>query len=235
MKPLLIFLSLAISCGVMAQGVEFQNIKATNTDRLDFSPTPFGNGLIYTSSKTNRFLKCPSDNPGDYTDVYYVEKNADGSFGERESLKGGVNGKYNDGNATFNAAGDMMLFTRNNLNGKNALDVIDLKIYSATKEADAIHWSEATPLPFNSDDWSTCHPALSKDGTMLIFSSNRPGSIGGSMDLWSSKYENGVWSLPVNLGPDVNTDGNEIFPYLDEMGNLFFSSDRAGGEGGLDI
>ncbi len=235
MKPLLLFISLAFGCDLLAQGVEFQNINATNTERLDFSPMPFGNGLIYTSSKTNRFLKCPSDNPGDYTDVYYVEKKADGTFGERESLDGGVNGKYNDGNATFNPTGDLMLFTRNNLSGKNAMDVIDLKIYAAQKEEGATEWGEAEPLPFNSDDWSTCHPALTKDGTMLIFASNRPGSIGGSMDLWSAKYENGVWSIPVNLGPSVNTDANEIFPYLDEVGNLFFSSDRAGGEGGLDI
>jgi outer membrane protein OmpA-like peptidoglycan-associated protein len=230
-KRLLLLLSLA-TCGQLfaQQQVEFKNIKEVNSERLDFAPVPFGEGIIFTSSKSNRFLQCPSDNAGDYTDVYYAPKNQDGTFGEKKLLKGGINGKYNDGATTFSPDGKKMIFTRNNLNGPNANDTIDLKLYSADLEGET--WVNVTPLPFNSDDWSTAHPALSNDGTLLVFASNRPGSMGGSMDL---RYENGVWSIPVNLGPSVNTTSSELFPFIDEMGNLFFSSNRAGGEGGLDI
>lgn len=233
-KPLFLLLAFAMSFQLSAQqGVELKNIKEINGKELDFSPVPYKNGIIFTTSKSNRFLKCPSQNAGDYTDVKYAEKKADGTFEKPVSLSGDVNGKYNDGCAAFNATGTKMIFTRNNLNGKNDNNVMDLKLYSVDLEGDK--WKNVTELPFNSDDWSTCHPALSKDGTLLVFASNRPNSMENSMDLWSSKYENGVWSVPTNLGPAINTNSNELFPYLDENNNLFFSSNRAGGAGGLDI
>lgn len=233
-RPLFLLFALVMSFQLVGQqGVELKNIKEINTSQLDFSPVPFGNGVIFTSSKSNRFLQCPSDNPGDYTDLKYAEKNADGTYGKPVSLTGSVNGKYNDGAASVNPAGNKMIFTRNNLNGKNAADVIDLKLYSADLEGEK--WGNVTELPFNSDDWSTCHPALSKDGSLLIFSSNRTGSTENSMDLYWSKLENGIWSIPTSLGANINTSANELFPYLDESNNLFFSSDRAGGSGGLDI
>ena len=231
--PLLMFLSITICGNSFAQNDSLVNIKQINTEELDFSPVPYGNGVIYTSSKSNRFLQCPSENPGHYTDLYYAERNEAGKFGERESLKGKVKGKYNDGTATLNALGNNMIFTRNSLNGRNAMDSILLKIYSADLEGDV--WTNVTELPFNSDDWSTCHPTLSNDGTRLIFSSNRDGAMNGSMDLYESRFENGDWSEPVNLGPGVNTKGNEIFPFLDDKGNLFYSTNGRGGNGQLDI
>ncbi|MCF8247829.1 MAG: OmpA family protein [Saprospiraceae bacterium] len=233
-KPFLLLLAFALSSQLMAQqGIELKNITEINGTELDFSPIPYGNGLIFTSSKSNRFLKCPAQNAGDYTDVKYAEKKADGTFGKPVSLTGNVNGKYNDGSCAMNPAGNKMVFTRNNLGGKNSDDVIDLKLYSADLDGDK--WVNVTELPFDSSAWSTCHPALSNDGNLLIFSSNRPGSTDNSMDLYWSKLDGGVWSLPTNLGTGVNTGANELFPYLDENNNLFFSSDRAGGAGSLDI
>lgn len=234
MKPLLLLFALALSFQLMGQqGVELKNIKEINGSTLDFSPIPYGNGVIFTTSKSNRFLQCPPSNPGDYTDLKYAEKKADGTFEKPVSLSGNVNGKYNDGSAAFNAAGDKMIFSRNNLKGKNDQGIIDLKLYSADMEGGK--WGNVTELPFNSDTFSTCHPALSKDGSLLIFASNRPNSTENSMDLWYSKMENGVWSIPMSIGAGVNTGANELFPYLDENNTLFFSSDRAGGSGGLDI
>ncbi|MFQ5445961.1 MAG: OmpA family protein, partial [Saprospiraceae bacterium] len=231
--PLLLLLCITFSVTSVAQVDTLTNIKQINTEELDFSPVPYGGGVIYTSSKSNRFLQCPTENPGHYTDLFYAERKSDGSFGERVKLKGKVNGKYNDGTATFNILGNKMIFTRNSLNGRNAQDSILLKLYSADLEGDV--WTNVTELPFNSDDWTSCHPTLSSDGTLLIFSSNRDGAMNGSMDLFASRFENGEWSEPVNLGPGVNTNGNEIFPYLDEKGNLFYSSNGHGGNGLLDI
>jgi len=231
--PLLLLLTVTLCGTSFAQTDSLTNIKQINTEELDFSPVPYGNGVIYTSSKSNRFLQCPAENSGHYNNLYYAERKPGGTFGERVALKGKVNGKYNDGTATFNALGNKMIFTRNNLNGRNAQDSILLKLYTADLEGDI--WTNVTELPFNSDDWSSCHPALSNDGTLLIFASDRDGAMNGSMDLYASRFENGAWSAPVNLGPDVNTIGNEIFPYLDEKGNLFYSTNGRGGNGQLDI
>lgn len=234
MKPLFLLFALAVSFQLMGQqGIELKNIKEVNVKELDFSPIPFGNGIIYTSSKSNRFLQCPSDNAGDYTDIKYAEKKADGTFGKPVPLAGDINGKYNDGSVAVFPGNNKIIFTRNNLNGRNAAEIIDLKLYTAELSGDK--WGNVTELPFNSDDWSTCHPALSRDGSLLIFSSNAAGSVENSMDLWWAKLDNGVWTVPENLGTSVNSSGNELFPYLDENNNLFFSSNRAGGNGGLDI
>ncbi len=235
MKPLFLLFALAVGFQVLAQqgGIELKNIKEVNVKELDFSPIPFGNGIIYTSSKSNRFLKCPSDNAGDYTDIKYAEKKADGSFDKPVPLSGDINGKYNDGCVAIFPGNNKIVFTRNNLNGRNSQEIIDLKLYTADLVGDK--WVNVTELPFNSDDWSTCHPALSRDGNLLVFSSNRPGSTDNTMDLWYSRLNGGVWDIPQNLGSSVNSSGNELFPYLDENNNLFFSSNRAGGSGGLDI
>ena len=243
-KPLLLLLSLAFCGSLFSQNVEIKNLQEINSEELDFSPMPFGNGIMFTSSKSDRFLTCPvwdDNNQGSYVDLYYAEKNTDGTWKEPVALKGKVNGKYNDGVPTFNPAGDKMIFTRNNLNGKNSQNVIDLKLYTGDLESE--NWVNVTnPLPFNSDDWSTAHPTLSKDGKLLIFSSNRPLNIASynpdsttNMDLWGARWEGDHWSLPFNLGPSVNTDSNEVFPVLNENGTLFFSSNGHGGEGNLDI
>ncbi|GAB4247539.1 MAG: hypothetical protein Kow0027_09350 [Saprospiraceae bacterium] len=230
----LIILGFAMAQVVSAQQeVELTNLRDINTEHLEFSPIPWGDGIVFTSSKSNRFLKCPADNAGEYTDLFYAKRNEDGSFTDKQALKGKVNGKYNDGAATFNTLGNKMIFTRNNLNGRNEYDVIDLKLYTADLEDG--QWVNVQELPFNSDEWSTCHPTLSSDGTLLLFASNRPGSVGGSMDIWGSRLVDGQWTEPFNLGPEVNTDSTEIFPYLDSEGNLFFSSKGHGGAGGLDI
>ena len=227
-KPLLLLLSLAFSVNLQGQ-VEFENIQIINTEELDFSPVPYGEGLIYTSSKSDRFLSCPSyGDPGNFTDLFYSERNADGTWTEPKVLKGKVNGKYNDGVPTFNPMQNKMIFTRNNLLGKNSQDIIDLKLYEGDLD-DGVWVNVTRELPFNNEELSHAHPTLSKDGTLLIFSSNRDGSLPGidgtpSMDLWGTRLENGVWSLPFHLGDSINTGYNEIFPYLDKDDNLFFSS-----------
>jgi hypothetical protein len=85
-------------------------------------------------------------------------------------------------------------------------------------------WGEAIELPFNGDDFSTAHPAWSKDGRYLYFASDRKGGQGG-MDIWVVEYKDGKWGTPSNLGKEVNTKGTEVFPFVDERGNVYFASD----------
>jgi outer membrane protein OmpA-like peptidoglycan-associated protein len=152
-----------------------------------------------------------------------------------------LNTKYHEGPATFSANGEQIIFTRNNYNNGKAKtseeNVNTLKLYTARQVNGA--WADITELPFNSDDYAVGHPALCKgrDGTpdqLLYFVSNMPGGIGGT-DLYVSRWINNRWSEPVNLGPTINTKGNELFPFADENGNLYFSSDGRRGLGGLDV
>ena len=94
--------------------------------------------------------------------------------------------------------------------------------------------AEITPLDFCLDNYNYSHPTLSSDGNMLVFASDREGSIGG-MDLYMSRRTGEKWSVPENLGKQINTAGNEFFPFLDSGNNLFFSSDGLPGYGGYDI
>ncbi|NDU97982.1 OmpA family protein [Spirosoma terrae] len=147
-----------------------------------------------------------------------------------------LNTKYHEGPATFSRDGSRIIFTRNNYNegrsGKSSEGVNKLKLYTARQQNGI--WVDVEELPFNSDEYSVGHPSLSRDEQLLYFVSDMPGGFGGT-DIYVSRYQNGRWGRPTNLGSAVNTKGNELFPFVDEAGNLYFSSDGRGGLGGLDI
>jgi outer membrane protein OmpA-like peptidoglycan-associated protein len=106
-------------------------------------------------------------------------------------------------------------------------------LYVATKSGES--WSNIKPLPFNSKDFSLSNPSLSRDGKTLYFSSNMPGSIGG-VDIWKVSINGSEFGKPENLGPKVNTEGNESFPFIaDDNTTLYFASSGKPGFGGLDI
>jgi hypothetical protein len=97
------------------------------------------------------------------------------------------------------------------------------------------NWTvDENPLSFCSGQSTYTHPALSADGKVMIFASNRPGSVGG-LDLFVTQNKGGTWSDPVNLGSAVNSKSNELYPFLDSENNLYFSSDGIMGYGGYDI
>ncbi|ADB40923.1 OmpA family protein [Spirosoma linguale] len=147
-----------------------------------------------------------------------------------------INTKYHEGPATFSKDGLRIIFTRNNYNNgrtsKSAEGVTKLKLYTAVQQNGS--WTAIEELPFNSDEYSVGHPTLSQDEQLLYFASDMPGGFGGT-DLYVSRYTNGQWGRPVNMGAMINTKGNELFPFVDEVGNLYFSSDGRKGLGGLDI
>ncbi|MFC0184238.1 OmpA family protein [Pseudarcicella hirudinis] len=147
-----------------------------------------------------------------------------------------LNTKYHEGPMSFFKGEQKVIFTRNNYNKGKTRESKDgvnkLKLFSGDLVNNA--WSNIKELPFNSDEYSVGHPALSPDNTKLYFVSDMPGGYGGT-DIYVVEYNNGTWGSPVNLGKEINTEGNEMFPFADENGNLYFASDGHEGLGGLDI
>lgn len=148
-----------------------------------------------------------------------------------------LNSKYHEGPMTFTSDGKKVIFTRNNFNNgqfKTSSDKINkLKIYIGDDKG-AAQWNNIKEVPFNSNEYSTGHPSLTKDDKLMYFVSDTPGGFGGT-DLYVVEYNAGAFGKPVNLGPEINTAGNEMFPFVDERGNLYFSSDGHAGLGDLDV
>jgi outer membrane protein OmpA-like peptidoglycan-associated protein len=147
-----------------------------------------------------------------------------------------INSRYHEGPATFSRDGSTIIFTRNNYSEgrakKSAEGITKLKLYTARQQNGS--WTDVAELPFNNDEYSVGHPSLSWDEQLLFFASDMPGGFGGT-DLYVSRYQNGRWGRPVNLGEDINTKGNELFPFVDDAGNLYFSTNGRKGLGELDI
>ncbi|MBK8723680.1 MAG: OmpA family protein [Saprospiraceae bacterium] len=223
--------------------VEIKNVEALNSTAYDFAPIKYGNSVIITSDRggaekynpeSNRFGNCKC-RCGDSraiqsscTDLFISDKIGD-TYATPSPLKGNLNGSYHDGVITFSPDKNTMYFTRNDSRAK---DRLNLKLYSAEKDGD--RWGMVKMLPFNSDTFNTAHPSLSADGKTLYFSSNRPGTTGG-MDIWKIERNGDDWGTPMNLGSSINTDKNEIFPYINDENVLYFSSEGHTGLGGLDI
>jgi outer membrane protein OmpA-like peptidoglycan-associated protein len=171
-----------------------------------------------------------------YLDVYECSLSDNEELINPKALDKNVNSKYHDGPAQYSFLDQTLYVTRNNMRGKRLVTdksgLAIAKIYAI--EYKNGKWSGAEDLSINSNDFTNMHPSVSKDGLTLYFVSNRPGGIGGT-DIYMSSKSNGKWSDPVNLGPKINTAGNEQFPYISSEGYLYFASNGHAGLGGLDV
>ncbi|MCC6722935.1 MAG: PD40 domain-containing protein [Saprospiraceae bacterium] len=207
-----------------------------NSDADDNAPIASRKGLIFSSDRKQgmKILKEKSGWTGrDYLNLYISEKKTNGSFAEPiqySSKLSEVN--KNTGNASLTADGSEIFFTRND-NELNKQNTYSLQLYSA-KSGETERWKDVEKLPFCSSNHNFMHPAVSPDGKLLFFASNRAGGFGGT-DLWVSERKNGEWSKPENLGPAVNTTANEGFPFVAIDGKLYFCSKGHPGFGGFDI
>jgi outer membrane protein OmpA-like peptidoglycan-associated protein/tetratricopeptide (TPR) repeat protein len=194
-------------------------------------------------SSTNKLYAYDKNLHTDETKLTSNDVNTLGYYGsyarQRDTLKTGhsivpfvskLNTKYHDGPIAFTPAKDLAVFTRND--GKSKDGVSKLKLFSSTKNS--TDWSSPKSLPFNSNEYSVGHAAFDASGKTMYFASDMPGGQGGT-DIYKVSYSNGSWGKPENLGTDINTDGNELFPFITSNGTLIFSSDGQGGLGGLDI
>lgn len=210
-----------------------------NSKYSDFSPMYYNSDeMVFASSKDSSIYNTRRYkwNNQPYLDLFVAKVNE-----ESQDLKNAIkfskeiNTKYHEASVTFSPDNETMYFTRNNYGKKLRRDkngINHLKIYRSKKING--EWIEADEVSFNSDDYSTGHPALSKDGKQLYFVSDMPGSIGETDIFVVDVLEDGSFSTPRNLGPEINTEQKEMFPFINDK-KLYFSSNGHVGLGGLDI
>jgi outer membrane protein OmpA-like peptidoglycan-associated protein/YHS domain-containing protein len=217
------------------------DVKASeaSSDKSDFGAVLYDNVLYFTSAR-NTSRKDYGWTKEPFLDIYKADYNADGTITNIETAPG-INSKFHDGPITVSADGNTAYFSSESF--KEKVSEKDKKanakfsqvyLFKATK--DGSKWGNITPLPFNAKTYSTGNPSLSRDGKTLYFSSNMPGSIGG-VDIWKVAVNaDGSYGTPENLGRNVNTEGEENFPYIsDDNTILYFASSGRQGLGGLDV
>jgi outer membrane protein OmpA-like peptidoglycan-associated protein/tetratricopeptide (TPR) repeat protein len=212
------------------------NPVAINSDLSDFAPTFYNDGLVFVSARnTDQKRKFAWDNTP-YLDLYYAPFTKDHSLDAPMLFDENINSKYHEGPVTFFDQGQRMLFTRSNYhhgklaNNKSNINMISM--YAARYVDNS--WQDIEPFEYNNKEYSTGHPTVSSDEKTLYFISDMPGGYGGT-DIYVSTWQDDQWTTPKNLGPTVNTTGNEMFPYIHSDGTLYFASNGKGGLGGLDI
>ncbi len=216
---------------------------SVNSVGLDFSPMWYNDGLLFVSSRTSKpFSKSVFNwDQSSYLDLYYGKFKPDGDLETPRIFHKKVNTKYHEGPLTFYNNQNNVVFTRNNyFKGKARKSedgITKLKLYFADRKkndkGDEDDWVNIRPFEYNNDEYSIGHPSITNDGKRLFFASDMPGGYGGT-DIYVSYLTDGSWGTPQNIGPKLNTEGQEMFPYLNGD-YLYFSSDGHGGLGGLDL
>jgi outer membrane protein OmpA-like peptidoglycan-associated protein len=188
------------------------------------------NALILVSSKEWGIVKRVNGNDQHFFNYFTVDakSNKVGKF-QRKS-----NSKFNEGPLCFTPDGKRVFFTRNSKKKNLATQKRELMLFTAEVSTNG-KWSNITPCNINNKMYSVGHPAVSKEGDYMVFASEAPGGQGGT-DLYVATLDaNGTIGDPINLGPKVNTSGNEFFPWFSPEGQLFFSSNGLKGLGGYDL
>lgn len=217
------------------QMIALRNL-SVNTAASEMTPSYYRNGLLYASNSPGQSegVREPSAGGG-FFDLYYVVSGSDGKLSMPQTIRKSNSGLH-DAAAAYSGSDNRLYFTRSDFYKKRERrgkdNKVHLSIYSGIPEEGKLR--KVKPLPFNSKQYSTAHPALSPSGDLLIFSSDRPGGVGGA-DLYFSTYSEDGWSDPVNMGEVVNTPGDEYYPFIDTEGRLWFASDYHPGYGGLDL
>ncbi len=209
-----------------------------NSKYSDYGSSMLGDKLVFTSSRDTGSL---AQRKHKWTNQYFTNLYSSDMQGDSLSspikFAKKINSKFHEDTPIFTKDGKTMYFTRNNFNdgkrGKDDKRITLLKIYRATLK-DSV-WDNAVEIPFNSNNYSVAHPSLSPDEKTLYFVSDMPGTYGQS-DIWKVAItgEN-TYGTPVNLGPVINTEGKETFPFFTDENELYFATDGHPGLGGLDI
>ena len=186
---------------------------------------PYGDGIIYSSDRRTHIWVSrvdSADNP--LFHLFSASQKDSNKWSGPQRLSKNLPINAHQGPFTISANGQEMYFTANDETGQ--------RVYSARKQGN--EWGNVQPFAHNRPNYVTAHPSLSRDGTRLFFASDMPGGFGG-FDIYVCEWTARGWGPPKNLGPEVNTPANELYPFIQGNGELFFSSTGHGSMGGLDI
>jgi outer membrane protein OmpA-like peptidoglycan-associated protein/tetratricopeptide (TPR) repeat protein len=213
---------------------EVKNLEI-NSELSDFGSTEYKNQLIFASTRGGGKKYGWNEQP--FLDLYSTDKQEDGSYANVTEFGDDINTKYHESTAAFTPDANTMYFTRNNyFKGKAKKDdngTNRLKIYKATFKNGK--WEDLESIIFNSDQYSVAHPSINSKGNRMFFASDMIGSLGSSDIFVVSINSDGTLGEPQNLGATVNTEGTESFPFVNSVGDLYFSSNGFTGLGGLDV
>ncbi len=201
-----------------------------NTDKWEYSPIYYKSGIAYVGSRPDKHY-FDFDNKTPFFTIKFAEKSGDGklslprAFGVRNSPQ------LHEGPLAFNKDESIMYYTLS-VPTEEGGNKVPLQIYKAKRGEE--HWEDVGPLKFEKPELSYAHPSLNASNDILVFAAELEDSYGG-MDLYISKKVDGEWTEPINLGEDVNSAGNELFPRFHKSGILFYASDGLNKGRDLDI
>ncbi|UQD57121.1 OmpA family protein [Flavobacterium sp. K5-23] len=210
-----------------------------NSEYSDYGAAIYLNKLVFASARDTGSLaqRKHAWNNQYFTNLYMSDLDETMSLGTVAKFDKNVKSRFHEASAVFTKDGNTMYFTRNNYlkgkKGKSESNTTLIKIYKASLVNEK--WDNVIELPFNSDNYSTSHPALSADEKTLYFASDMPGTLGRSDIFKVQVNENGSFGNPENLGNAINTPGRETFPFINDENEIYFASDGHPGLGGLDI
>ena len=216
-----------------------KNIAGLNSEKSDFGPFLANDNTFYFVSSRSKTKRTDGWNDEPYLDIYQATYTTEGTFGKATEVSE-LNTKWHDGPVSITPDGNTMYFARDSQISKDYVKDKKLNtkfgqvnLAKATKENG--QWGNITALPFNSKNYSTSSPSISKDGKTLYFTSDMPGGEGGN-DIWKVAVNtDGSFGTPMNLGKKVNTEGSEQFPFITDENILYFASSGKQGLGGLDV
>jgi WD40-like Beta Propeller Repeat len=237
-KFVIVVLIVSLSQFISAQSETYTVSKAYfSTDKYDeFSPVFYNNGIVFCTDRNFGLSnRSTAENKGLFK-IFYTDSTGRRDWEYSKLFSKNLSSILNDGPVTFNRRRDTIYFSRNQDVTSKLSDISStrnkLGIYSAIL-VDG-QWTKIRDLRINNQWYNVTTPCLSPDGKKLYFASDKPGGFGGS-DLYYCIWLEDRWDDPVNLGPVINTKGNESYPFINAVGELFFSSDGHAGFGGKDI
>jgi peptidoglycan-associated lipoprotein len=216
-------------------GYEIVNLRAINSTQSDFSPTYASEDytiLLFTSSREAATGSKKHASTGEkFTDIFMSQRDRRGNWSTPTPIDESINTIYDEGTPSMSSDFNKLYFTRCRTSKRNKLGC-EILVSERREQG----WLTPEPIPIAADSLVVAHPAISHDNLTLYFVSNMPGGMGGN-DIWKVTRTSATdsWGEPVNLGNEINTVGNEMFPYVHPDGTLYFSSDGHPGMGGLDI
>ncbi len=208
---------------------------AINSEDGDFGPIYYQDKILFASSREGvkpvRRKWNWNDKP--FLDIYQANRAEENELEAVSLFNKKLNKRFHEGPVCFNADETIMVATTNNYRGKGENGVLKLKLVIRYWENNK--WKKVANFPYNSTEYSVGHASIGKDGQWLYFASDMPGGIGG-VDIYKvAMHSDDTFGEPINLGNKINTEGNEMFPFIHENNLLFFASDGKVGLGGLDV